>query len=213
MILARALAIGLLCLGLQSDRAVVAFSVRPQQTAKNNPKQAAQASLPRRSFLETSAAAVLVATIPLTGNAVVLINPEKVGTVKALTPEEAEQRFRDGRASVDYLLTNYNAVCEKGGDNVRRYLGTVGMASGLFGIQKAMKALADRADDIVEYTELSREIEQTIEQADGSAYMSIFVTTSTSYTPPEKYFKDAKIEIERCAKSMDELAAMIGITF
>lgn len=62
-------------------------------------------------------------------------------------------------------------------------------------------------------TELSREVEQTIEQADGSAYMSIFVTTSTSYTPPEKYFKDAKIEIVRCAKSMDDLAAMVGIKF
>ena len=60
-------------------------------------------------------------------------------------------------------------------------------------------------------TELSREIEQTIEQADGSAYMAIFVTTSTSYTPPAKYFNDAKIEIERCAKSMDDLAAMIGL--
>jgi len=41
--------------------------------------------------------------------------------------------------------------------------------------------------------------------------MAIFVTTSTSYTPPEKYFKDAKIEIERCAKSMDELAAMVDL--
>ena len=52
-----------------------------------------------------------------------------------------------------------------------------------------------------------------IEQADGSAYMAIFVTTSTSYTPPEKYFNDAKIEIERCRKNMDELAAMINIKF
>ena len=116
-----------------------------------------------------------------------------------------------------YLLQNYDEICEGGGDNVRRYLGTVGTTSGLFGIQKAMKALAERAEDIVECelrdivmqcshlfwachilctilqntidTELSREIEQTIEQADGSAYMAIFVTTSTSYTPPAKYFK------------------------
>jgi len=39
-----------------------------------------------------------------------------------------------------------------------------------------------------------REIEQCIEQADGSAYMAIFVTTSTSYTPLAKYLADAKIE-------------------
>ena len=127
--------------------------------------------------------------------------------------EEAEERFRAGRATVDYLLNNYNEVCDGGGDNVRRYLGTVGTQSGLFGISKAMKTLADKADDIVEYTELSREIEQCVEQADGSAYMAIFVTTSTSYTPPEKYFGDAKIEVKRLAKSMDELAVMLGITF
>lgn len=74
----------------------------------------------------------------------------KVGTLKNLSPEEAEQRFRDGRESVDYLLKNYDEICEGGGDNVRRYLGTVGTSSGLFGIQKAMKTLAERADDIVE---------------------------------------------------------------
>ncbi len=43
--------------------------------------------------------------------------------------------------------------------------------------------------------------------------MAIFTVTSTSGVPPEKYFKDAKIEIERCAKDMDELAAMISLKF
>ena len=126
--------------------------------------------------------------------------------------EEAEERFRAGRASVDYLLNNYNEICEGGGDNVRRSLGTVGTQSGLFGISKAMKTIADKADDIVEYTELSSEIEQCIQQADGSAYMAIFVTTSTSYTPPEKYFADAKVEVKRLAKAMDDLAVMVGIS-
>lgn len=60
-------------------------------------------------------------------------------------------------------------------------------------------------------TELATEIEKTIQQADGSSYMAIFTVTSTSGVPPEKYFKDAKIEIERCAKDMDELAAMVGL--
>lgn len=41
--------------------------------------------------------------------------------------------------------------------------------------------------------------------------MAIFTTTSTSGVPPEKYYKDAKIEIERCAKALDELADMIGL--
>jgi hypothetical protein len=60
-------------------------------------------------------------------------------------------------------------------------------------------------------TELATEVEKTIQQADGSAYMAIFVTTSSSSTPPAKYYKDAKIEIERCAKTLDELALMIGL--
>lgn len=74
----------------------------------------------------------------------------KLYTLKALSPEEAEERFREGRKSVEYLLNNYDEICEVGGDNVRRYLGTVGTSSGLFGISKAMKALGERADDIVE---------------------------------------------------------------
>jgi hypothetical protein len=60
-------------------------------------------------------------------------------------------------------------------------------------------------------TELATEIEQSIQQADGSAYMAIFTTSSTSGVSPAKYFSDAKIEIKRCAKSMDELAAMIPL--
>jgi hypothetical protein len=60
-------------------------------------------------------------------------------------------------------------------------------------------------------TELATEVEKTIQQADGSAYMAIFTTTSTSGVPPAKYYKDAKIEIERCAKALDELADMIGL--
>lgn len=163
-------------------------------------------------FLDgTVASAIALVTTPSNASAVMDPDKNKAGTLKDLTPDEAEERFRAGRQSVDYLLKNYDDICDGGGDNVRRYLGTVGTQSGLFGIKKAMKTLAERADDIVEYTELSREIEQTIEQADGSAYMAIFVTTSTSYTPPAKYFNDAKIEIERCAKSMDELAAMVGL--
>ncbi len=170
-------------------------------------------SCSRRSFVgNTLTLAGFLVTNPTTSYAVMDPSKNTKGTLKDLTMEEAEERFRAGRASVDYLLNNYDEVCEGGGDNVRRYLGTVGTQSGLFGISKAMKTLADKADDIVEFTELSREIEQCIEQADGSAYMAIFVTTSTSYTPPAKYFSDAKIEVKRLAKAMDDLAVMVGIS-
>ena len=89
----------------------------------------------------------------------------------------------------------------------------MGTASGLYGIDKVMNSLKDQADDIVEYTELSTDIVQSIQQADGSAYMAIFVVSSTSQTPPSKYFGDAKIEVKRALKEMDELAEMIGLKF
>lgn len=130
-----------------------------------------------------------------------------------LTVEEAEAQFQEGYKTINYVLDNYSQVCEGGGDNVRRYLGTIvgNPPSPLVGISKAMAALEDRADDFIEYKEMSNEVITSINQADGSAYMSIFVTTSTSYTPPQKYFDDAKIEVKRCKKAMKELAAMVDV--
>uniref|UniRef100_A0A7S2MFK3 Uncharacterized protein n=1 Tax=Helicotheca tamesis TaxID=374047 RepID=A0A7S2MFK3_9STRA len=130
-----------------------------------------------------------------------------------ISEELAEERLREGRKSAQYLLDNYDEICEGGGDNVRRYLGTVGTSSGLYGISKVMKTLATRADDIVEYTETAQEVEKTIQQADGSAYMAIFVTTSTSYTPPAKYFGDAKVEIKRLIVALDQLAVLIDLKY
>ena len=109
-------------------------------------------AVPRRSFLDSAlTAATFLSIAPLkTHAAVISLQTPSVGTLKSLTPEEAEQRFRAGRKSVEYLLNNYDEICEGGGDNVRRYLGTVGTTSGLFGIGKALKVLGDRAEDIVE---------------------------------------------------------------
>jgi len=135
----------------------------------------------------------------------------KVG--QPLTMEEALERLKEGRKSAQYLLDNYDEISQGGGDNVRRYLGTVGVTSGLFGISKVMSTLSERADDFVEYTELSNEVLKSIQQADGSAYMAIFVTTSTSQTPPSKYFEDSKIELKRCIKALDELATLIDVKY
>ena len=147
-------------------------------------------------------------------NAVVMENTQTVFKVgKSLTVEEALERLKEGRKSAQFLLENYDTICQGGGDNVRRYLGTVGITSGLFGIGKVMSSLAERADDFVEYTEVSDEVLKSIQQADGSAYMAIFVATSTSQTPPSKYFEDAKIELQRCIKALDELALLIDVTY
>lgn len=129
-----------------------------------------------------------------------------------LPKDQAIQRFQQGRDSLRYLIDHFDEVQQGGGDNVRRYLGTVGTTSGLYGISKVMRSLQDEAEvDLVEFAEAMTEIEQSIQQADGSAYMAIFVTTSTSGVPPEKYFKDALTEAKRAAKSMEEMAAMLGL--
>ena len=61
---------------------------------------------------------------------------------KDLTLEQAKQRFKQGQQSLDELLKNYDDICDKGGgDGVRRYLGTVGTTSGLYGISKVCVGL------------------------------------------------------------------------
>jgi hypothetical protein len=152
--------------------------------------------------------------VAVVANAVVMESTQPVFKAgKPLTVEEALERLKEGRKSAQYLLENYETICEGGGDNVRRYLGTVGVTSGLFGIGKVMSSLAEQADDFVEYTEVSDEVLKSIQQADGSAYMAIFVATSTSQTPPSKYFEDAKIELKRCIKGLDELALLIHVKY
>lgn len=130
---------------------------------------------------------------------------------KDLTFDEAKARFKEGQESLDYLLGHYDEICEGGGDNVRRYLGTVGMSSGLYGIAKVMKILQAEADDIVEFTETMNEVNAALVGADGSAYMAIFTGTSTSGVPSEKYFGDAKIEVKRAIASMQEIAKQMNI--
>lgn len=74
-----------------------------------------------------------------------------------------------------------------------------------------MKVLRDEATDVVEFTETMNEINACINGADGSAYMAIFVTSSTSQTPPQKYFDDAKIEVKRLKKALDDLAKLVEV--
>jgi len=132
---------------------------------------------------------------------------QQVFTVgKDLTLEEAKARFREGQQSLEYLLVHYDEICEGGGDNVRRYLGTVGTSSGLYGVSKVMKTMQEEAPDIVDYTETMNEINAALTGADGSAYMAIFTKG-----PPEKFFGDAKIEVTRAIGSMQDIAKQLDI--
>ena len=128
-----------------------------------------------------------------------------------LTIEDAKGRFREGQASLDYLLDHYDEICSGGGDNVRRYLGTVGTTSGLYGIAKVMKTMQPEAEDVVEYTETMNEINASLVGADGSAYMAIFTGSSTSGVPEEKYYEDVKTDVKRAIGLMQDLAKQMNI--
>jgi hypothetical protein len=72
---------------------------------------------------------------------------------KHFSVEDAKQRFQAARKDLRYLVENYSDISKGGGDAVRNYLGTQGVNSNLYGIQRVLKILRDEASDIVEYTE------------------------------------------------------------
>ena len=91
----------------------------------------------RRSLLFQKLPALLVAGLPASKTNAVMQSSQDVFKVgKDLDEDQAIARFKEGQKSLQYLLDNYDQVCKGGGDNVRRYLGTVGTTSGLWGIGK-----------------------------------------------------------------------------
>jgi hypothetical protein len=195
-----------------------AFSFTNTLLAEKSPtqlKMAHQQPLTRRSLLQTLPAAALVlatSSSASSANAVMENGQEGFVVSKDITPERAKKRIKEGEESLQYLLDHFDEICAGGGDNVRRYLGIVGTSSGLYGIKKVMKSLQEETDDIVEYTETMDEIITAINGADGSAYMAIFVSSSSSSTPPEQYFREAKIEVKRALKSLKDLEGQLNIT-
>lgn len=133
----------------------------------------------------------------------------KVG--ESLTTEEAKVRFQEARESLNSLIKNYDVISADGGDNVRRYLGTVGTTSGLYGIQKVLRTLQEEANDIVEYTENMSDFEYYLSAADTAAYSAIFVEFSAAKTKPEKFFADAKKDVQQMRACMDRMAQELSL--
>ena len=125
--------------------------------------------------------------------------------------EEARKRFVSARGEVRYLLENYTQISGGGGDSVRRYLGTVGFSSYMYGIDKVLKELRDEADDIVEYTEAVDDFSAYLNQAEGAAYSSLFVEHSSAKGTPESWLNTARQDVERMAKYMDVIAVQLGL--
>ena len=141
---------------------------------------------------------------------------EEVKTFKAgerLGKDAAMERFQKAQMDLNYLLDHYEEVVSNGGgDNVRRYLGTVGVSSGMYGITKVLKDLQEEANDIVEYTEAMNDFAGYLNAADTSCYSANFVTFSSAKTKPEKFFSDAKSDAMQMQKAMSTMAAQLNIS-
>ena len=163
----------------------------------------------RRKVLEFVPISLLCLTRIPDANAVVMENP-KVTTFEAGVPigvEKARKRFKDARTTLGDLIDNFDKISKEGGDNVRRYLGTVGTTSAMYGITKVMKELQGEADDIVEYTENMQDFDYFLRAADTAVYSANFVEFSAASTKPEKYFAEALSDCVRMSKYMDNMAA------
>lgn len=160
----------------------------------------AHSSVTRGSFvaaLLTSVAAPALAAEP--------------GAVLPPTEAAAREQVLAIRKTLQALLSDYPAICAKGGDEIRRYLGTVGTTSPLFKGEKAFKVLVDDADDIVEYTELLEDYRAAVSGAESDAYSSIFVEFSSAKGSPDLYFGKAKKEIATALRVVDGLIKMLGL--
>ena len=126
--------------------------------------------------------------------------------------EEAKQKFVAARKELRKLIDDYSEITAKGGgDAVRNRLGTQGVNSNLFGIQKVLKKLTTEAEDIVEYTETMEEFNAYYFQAEGAAYQSLFVEHSSAKSTPESLLKTAKADIMQMEKYMDQLAGQLNL--
>ena len=128
-----------------------------------------------------------------------------------LSADEAKKRFQMARKDLAYLLENYAEISQGGGDAVRNYLGTQGVTSKMYGIQKVLKILQQEADDIVEYTETMDEFNAYYYQAEGAAYQSLFAEHSSAKSTPKSLLETAQKDIVQMVRYMDQLAAQLNL--
>ena len=160
--------------------------------------------LPRKAFLRVCVPLLPLAFLPASPTLTYAASP---GTVKPPTVEEARARLASSRETLDALLSDYPSISAKGGDEIRRYLGTVGTTSPLLGIRTTLKVLQDSAEDIVTYTEAMETFDRILSSADQEAYSSMFVEFSAAKGKPEDFYERARKDIEIMAKQAQIMSA------
>lgn len=168
-----------------------------------------------RHLLLSSAASVVAIRNPHIATAVVMDSSGTPAvfssTGQPMTIQEAKDRLIEAKKSLSELVDKYDEIAKGGGDNVRRYLGTVGVTSGLYGINRVLKTLQEEAKDVVEYTENLNEFDYSLRAADTAVYSANFVEYSSAKTKPEKFFEDARIEIDRMQVYLDEMMSQLDL--
>lgn len=169
-------------------------------------------SIDRRSLLAI-ASSIVTCIYPVSAT-MIDNSSDEYNTFKpgvSLSVEDAKLRFKGAISDIDELIKNYDDISKGGGDNIRRYIGTVGVNSRMYGITKVLKQLREEADDVVEFTETYNEFEAYLFQAEGAAYQSLFVEFSSAKGSPEQYLARAKEDIIMMRKYMGDLERLLNL--
>jgi hypothetical protein len=161
----------------------------------------------RRTFIATSYAALTLGF--LSKSPAFAAADSNVFADQNFSTVDAKKRLHAAQKDLKYLVENYSEISKNGGDAVRNALGTQGVNSNLYGIQKVLKILRDEADDIVEYTEAMDEFNAYYYQAEGAAYQSLFVEHSSAKGTPEMFLVRAMQDIIQCDKLLDKVVAQL----
>ena len=120
--------------------------------------------------------------------------------------------------TLDELSTNWDRIATDG-DNVRRYLGTVGVTSPLFKIRGGLKGVLKANDlpdsfDAVAFAEASEQFLAELQDAEGDSYGAQFADYSTSVgsggqSPSATMLGKARKDVERAQRSYAELLRLL----
>ena len=120
--------------------------------------------------------------------------------------------------TLDELSTSWDKIATDG-DNVRRYLGTVGVTSPLFKIRGGLKGVLKANDlpdafDAVAFAEASEQFLAELQDAEGDAYGAQFADYSTSVgsggqSPSATMLGKARKDVERAQRSYAELLKLL----
>ena len=126
------------------------------------------------------------------------LQDEKEDWAAGLSKETPQAQVKAGYAYLGKLLERMDEItAAEGGDGVRRYLGTVGTTSPVFGIQKVFLKLADVIEpkDPELYFETLERMVTKISDADAEAYAANFVTFSSAKGKPEDFYARAAKQV------------------